>query len=162
MFAFVFHDRENNTWIAARDPFGIKPLYYASVGDELLFASEIKAMLAHPELKARRDESALHQYLALQFCLDEKTLFAGVQKVKPGFYITGHGAVIEQRVCYWDTNYHIDQYHTEEYFVDRLRSLLDDSVRLQIRSDVPLGSYLSSGGLAIAAISSKMSVSPAK
>lgn len=145
MFAFVFHDRENNTWIAARDPFGIKPLYYASVGDELLFASEIKALLAHPELKAARDEAALHQYLALQFCLDEKTLFAGVQKIKPGFYFTGHGAVIERRVCYWDTNYQIDQYHTEEYFVDRLRALLDDSVRLQIRSDVPLGSYLSGG-----------------
>jgi len=145
MFAFVFHDRENNSWIVARDPFGIKPLYYANVGDELLFASEIKALLAHPKLKAARDEAALHQYLALQFCLDEKTLFAGVQKVKPGFYFTGHGAVIERRVCYWDTNYQIDQYHTEEYFVDRLRSLLDDSVRLQIRSDVPLGSYLSGG-----------------
>lgn len=145
MFAFIFHDRENNSWIAARDPFGIKPLYYSNVGNELLFASEIKALLAHPDLKAARDDAALHQYLALQFCLDEKTLFAGVQKIKPGFYFTGHGAVIEQRVCYWDTNYQIDQYHTEEYFVDRLRSLLDDSVRLQIRSDVPLGSYLSGG-----------------
>lgn len=145
MFAFVFHDRESNFWIAARDPFGIKPLYYTSVDDELLFASEIKALLAHPELKAARDEAALHQYLALQFCLDEKTLFTGVQKIKPGFYFTGRGSRIEQRVCYWDTNYQIDQYHNEEYFVDRLRALLDDSVRMQLRSDVPLGSYLSGG-----------------
>lgn len=145
MFAFVFHDRESNFWIAARDPFGIKPLYYASVGDELLFASEIKALLAHPGIEAKRDEDALHQYLALQFCLDENTLFAGIQKIKPGFCFMGHGAVVEQQVCYWDTDYQIDQYHTEEYFVDRLRALLDDSVRLQVRSDVPLGSYLSGG-----------------
>ena len=145
MFAFIFHDRENNTWIAARDPFGIKPLYYANVGDELLFASEIKSLLVHPAIKAKRDEVALHQYLALQFCLDEKTLFAGVQKIKPGFYFMGRGAAIERRVCYWDTKYQIDQYHTEEYFVDRLRALLDDSVRMQLRSDVPLGSYVSGG-----------------
>lgn len=145
MFAFVFHDREDNSWIAARDPFGIKPLYYAIAGDELLFASEIKALLVSPELAARRDDAALHQYLALQFCLDEKTLFSGVYKLKPGYYFSGRGSSIERRVCYWETNYLIDQYQTEEYFVDRLRALLDDSVRMQLRSDVPLGSHLSGG-----------------
>ncbi|MBF0612083.1 MAG: asparagine synthase (glutamine-hydrolyzing) [Magnetococcales bacterium] len=145
MFAFVFHDRQNNTWIAARDPFGIKPLYYTQSGDELLFASEIKAFLDHPEIKVGRDDTALHQYLALQFCLDERTLFAGISKVKPGFYFVGQGSVIEQKVCYWDTNYQIDYYHTEEYFIDRLRATLEDSIRLQIRSDVPLGGYLSGG-----------------
>ena len=145
MFAFVFHDREKNTWIAARDPFGIKPLYYAGIGDELLFASEIKALLAHPAIHPRRDEAALHQYLALQFCLDERTLFSGIHKIKPGFYFAGHGSVIDQKVCYWETNYRIDHYHTEDYFVDRVRATLEDSVRLQMRSDVPLGGYLSGG-----------------
>ena len=145
MFAFVFHDRDNNRWIAARDPFGIKPLYYTSTADELLFASEIKALLAHPEIHARRDDSALHQYLALQFCLDERTLFSGIQKLKPGFYFTGHGSEIDQKVCYWDTNYEIDHYHTEDYFIDRVRATLEDSIRLQIRADVPLGGYLSGG-----------------
>lgn len=145
MFAFVFHDRENNQWIAARDPFGIKPLYYACTGSELLFASEIKALLVHPDIRTQRDEVALNQYLAFQFCLDERTLFAGIHKVKPGFFLSGHGAAIEQKVCYWDTNYHVDHYHTEDYFTDRLRALLEDSIRLQIRSDVPLGAYLSGG-----------------
>ena len=88
MFAFVFHDRETNAWIAARDPFGIKPLYYTNATDELLFASEIKALLPHPSVVARRDETALHQYLALQFCLDERTMFSGIYKIKPGFYFS--------------------------------------------------------------------------
>ena len=146
MFAFVFHDSEGNRWIAARDHFGIKPLYYATPDhDELIFASEIKALLAHPQVTVRRDEEALHQYLALQFCLDDRTLFAGIRKVKPGYYLAGAGAKFEQEVCYWDTNYQIDHDHTEAWFNDQLRALLDDSMRLQIRSDVPVGGYLSGG-----------------
>jgi asparagine synthase (glutamine-hydrolysing) len=145
MFAFVFHDRRDNTWIAARDHFGIKPLYHATVGDELLFASEIKALLEHPEIRAVRDDLALHQYLALQFCLDDRTLFEGVRKIKPGHYLTGQGAKILQDQCYWDTHYQIDTYHTEAYFRDELLFLLQDSMRLQIRSDVPIGGYLSGG-----------------
>jgi asparagine synthase (glutamine-hydrolysing) len=145
MFAFVFHDSIENRWIAARDSFGIKPLYLTRTGAELLFASEIKALLKHPEVRAERDDKALYQYLALQFCLDDRTLFAGIDKVKPGHYIEGHGATVEKDVCYWDTNYHIDHQHTEEYFNEQLLSLLEDSMRLQMRSDVPVGGYLSGG-----------------
>ena len=145
MFAFVFHDREHNSWIAARDHFGIKPIYFTRTQRDLLFASEIKALLVHPEVTAKRDEQALQQYLAFQFCLGEKTLFAGIQKINPGYYLVGHGAEIQQEVRYWDTNYHIDHYHTEDFFIDRLRGTLKDSIRLQLRSDVPLGSYLSGG-----------------
>ena len=145
MFAFVFHDAQDNSWIAARDPFGIKPFYFASLNDEWVFASEIKALLAHPQIRARRDERALQQYLTLQFCLEDRTLFDGVRKLQPGFVLRGRGAKVVQERCYWDTNYKIDSYHTEDYFIDRLRSLLHDSVRLQVRSDVPLGGYLSGG-----------------
>ncbi|WP_321529291.1 asparagine synthase (glutamine-hydrolyzing) [Sedimenticola selenatireducens] len=145
MFAFVFHDREKNTWIAARDPFGIKPFYYSSTEREWVFASEIKAILAHPGINAQRSDEGLQQYLTFQFCLEEKTLFKGIYKLKPGFFLYGVGNKVREEKCYWDTNYHIDQYHTEEYFVDRLRSLLEDSIRLQLRSDVALGSYLSGG-----------------
>ena len=145
MFAFVFHDRQTNNWIAARDHFGIKPLYYCQVGDELLFASEIKALLVHPDINAARDNHALHQYLALQFCLDDRTLFEGIRKIKPGHYLIGHGAKVLQDLSYWDTHYQIDPYHTEAYFRDELLALLHDSMRLQIRSDVPLGGYLSGG-----------------
>ncbi len=145
MFAFVFHDRVDNRWIAARDAFGIKPLYYTNLGDEIVFASEIKALLAHPDISASRDELALQQYLSLQFCLDERTMFSGISKVKPGFLLVGQGQRILEQRCFWDTNYVIDHYHTEDYFIDRLRALLEDSIRLQIRSDVPLGGYLSGG-----------------
>ena len=83
MFAFVFHDRDSNQWIAARDHFGIKPLYYIVLEDELLFGSEIKALLEHPAVQAQCDEQALQQYLAFQFCLGDKTLFSDIQKVTP-------------------------------------------------------------------------------
>ncbi|GAB2912808.1 asparagine synthase (glutamine-hydrolyzing) [Paralcaligenes ginsengisoli] len=145
MFAFVLHDKKQNTWLAARDPFGIKPFYFALLPDELVFASEIKALLAHPDILARRNNTALQQYLTFQFCLEDRTLFDGVRKLKAGNYMRGSGARILEEQCYWDTNYQIDHYHTEEYFVDRLRALLEDSIRLQVRSDVPLGGYLSGG-----------------
>ena len=146
MFAFVFHDAEENRWIAARDHFGIKPLYFSLPdADELIFASEIKAILLHPQMEIERDEIALHQYLGLQFCLNSRTMFSGVQKVKPGHYLVGTGSKIENDICYWDTDYQIDQNHTEAWFNDQLTTLLDDSIRLQIRSDQPIGGFLSGG-----------------
>ena len=145
MFAFVFHDRATNQWIAARDGFGVKPLYMTTVGDELLFASEIKALFAHPEVPRRRDERSLHQYLSFQYCLGDRTLFAGIQKVTPGHVLQGVGTTITSNVCYWDTNYQVDYRHTETYFHEQLESLLEDTIRLQMRSDVPVGAYLSGG-----------------
>jgi asparagine synthase (glutamine-hydrolysing) len=145
MFAFVFHDRQNNRWIAARDHFGIKPLYYAEAGDELIFASEIKAILPHPEIQKRRNDRALNQYLCFQFCLEDQTLFKGIRKVRPGHYLVGEGSKILQDICYWDTNYRLDYDHTEAWFEEELYRQLQDSIRLQMRSDVPVGAYLSGG-----------------
>ncbi len=108
MFAFVLHDRMDGAWIAARDHFGIKPLYYADTGFELIFASEIKALLAHPSVKACRDEKALHQYLTFQFCLDDRTLFSGIHKIKPAHFLAGKGNEIKKEECYWDVDYRID------------------------------------------------------
>ena len=145
MFAFVFHDRQSNSWIAARDPFGIKPLYFAHPENEIVFSSEIKALLTHPDIKTVRDDAVLQQYMSFQFCLDERTLFHGIKKVNPGTYLKGCGDQILDKVTYWDTNYQIDNYHNEEFFVDKLRSLLEDSIRMQMRSDVSLGGYISGG-----------------
>ena len=145
MFAFIFHDRKTNTWIAARDHFGIKPLYYTRRSDELVFASEIKSLFEHPLIESSRDDHSLHQYLTFQFCLGERTLFEDVHKVRPGHVLQGHGSRITDDLCFWDTDYEIDLYHTEEYFIDRVRDLVSDSVRLQLRSDVPVGGYLSGG-----------------
>lgn len=152
MFAFVFHDRQTRRWLAARDPFGVKPLYYSALADEMVFASEIKALLAHPEIHAARDDSALQQYLTFQFCLDQRTLFRGIEQLRPGHYIAGCGERVERRECYWDASYEVDHDHTEDWFIERLRELLDESARFQIRSDVPLGAHLS-GGLDSTAIS---------
>ncbi|NQT54214.1 asparagine synthase (glutamine-hydrolyzing), partial [bacterium] len=145
MFAFAFFDGRTGDWMLCRDPFGIKPLYYAEAGDELIFASEIKAILAHPAIAPAADEAALHQYLSLQFCLNGRTLFRGIHKIEAGCFLKGGRDRAPEMVRYWDTNYHIDEHHTEEYFRDRLLWLLEDSARLQIRSDVPLGAYLSGG-----------------
>jgi asparagine synthase (glutamine-hydrolysing) len=129
----------------ARDPFGVKPLYYVEVDGELVFASEIKALLAHPRVRACVNRKGLQQYLTFQFCLHGQTLFQGIHALEPGFYLEGEQGAIARTVRYWDTNYHIDDEHTEEYFSDRLSELLWDSARLQIRSDVPVGAYLSGG-----------------
>ena len=145
MFAFIFHDRSENQWIAARDPFGIKPLYFYENDGYLYFASEIKCFLAIRNFKATRNEKALHQYLAFQMCLDNETLFKGVRKIMPGHYLQGNGSSIKQNLCFWDTNYIVDEKHTEEYFLEKIRLTLEDSIRLQLRSDVPLGAHLSGG-----------------
>lgn len=145
MFAFVFHDRQEGCWIAARDHFGIKPLYFAEAGEELIFASEIKAILLHPDIKKRRNERALNQYLSFQFCLGDQTLFTEIRQIRPGHLLMGRGSKILRDVCYWDTCYDVDHDHTEAWFEEELLKLLRDSMRLQMRADVPVGAYLSGG-----------------
>jgi asparagine synthase (glutamine-hydrolysing) len=145
MFAFALADNRTGEWLLGRDPFGIKPLYYAEVEEEIIFASEIKSILVHPKIRAERDWEGMQQYLTFQFSLGDRTLFRGIHKVEPGCYLKGSHGKVNQIVRYWDTDFNIDEYHTEEYFIDKLRVLLEDSIRLQLRSDVPLGAYLSGG-----------------
>jgi asparagine synthase (glutamine-hydrolysing) len=146
MFAFLIHDKIRNCVIAARDHFGIKPLYYYISQEYILFASEIKALLAHPAVTPELDQPAMDDYLTFQFALGDKTLFKNIFKVKPGHYlnIDLHSFQIQQ-VNYWKPNFSVDTTHTESYFINELRYLLEDTIRLQLRSDVPLGCYLSGG-----------------
>ncbi len=146
MFAFVFYDTKTQEWLMARDHFGIKPLYYTLVnGNYLVFASEIKALFCHPDIRPEINKEGLQQYFTFQFCLFDQTLFKGIRKVEPGCYLQGRSSQIKRSVHYWEIDYTIDEDHTEEYFKDRLRYLLEDSARLQIRSDVLLGAHLSGG-----------------
>lgn len=158
MFAFVFHDRVSNRWIAARDPFGVKPLYYARLGDAVVFASETKALLRHPQASARLDLRSLAQYVVFQYTIGPRTMFEGISKVPPATYIEGHGAIVTRSTRYWtpNTTVTIDD---EVDAAEQIRALLHDSMRLQLRSDVAIGGYLS-GGLdssAVCSLATKLS-----
>lgn len=146
MFAFLLYDRERNRVLAARDHFGVKPLYYASIGDQLCYASEIKALLRHPEAVRAPNVEALHDYFTFQFVVGEATLFQGVRKVLPGHYqVVDLASLAIRTEKFWEPTFKLDPYHTEEYFTEEVRRLLNDAVRLQMRSDVPVGCYLSGG-----------------
>jgi asparagine synthase (glutamine-hydrolysing) len=146
MFAFLLHDRSRNIVLAARDHFGIKPLYFYSDDRRMLFGSEIKAILAHGEVRSAVSRTSLNDYLTFQFVIGEDTLFDGIGKVLPGFYhVIDLASRSVRRVRYWEPRFVIDPYHTEEYFLVETRRLLEDSIRIQMRSDVPVGAYLSGG-----------------
>jgi asparagine synthase (glutamine-hydrolysing) len=143
MFAYALWDEAENELLCARDRFGIKPFYYAQVGDVLYFASEAKALL--PFLPAiRTDLQGLKDYLAFQFCLAGKTLFEGVRELLPGHRLRiRNGTAVAER--YWEVYYEIDFDHTAKYFEERVEQLLAESVRLHLRSDVQVSAYLSGG-----------------
>ena len=146
MFAFLLWDARSGQLLAARDHFGIKPLYYYATPDRVFFASEIKAFWRHPELRAEPDENAINDYLWFQFTLGEATMFKGVRKILPGQLVEvrrDSGTIRTSR--YWEPSFEVDPHHTEAYFVEELRRLLQDAARLQMRSDVPLGCSLSGG-----------------
>lgn len=148
MFAFAIWDKHEQRLFCARDRIGIKPFYYRFDGQRLLFASEIKAILADPGVEAAANFEGLQDYLTFQFCLDQKTLFKGIDKLEPGHCLTAHyeGDVLKVATRqYWDLRYEIDEEHDERYFIDTLSGLIDDSIRLHLRSDVPLGAHLSGG-----------------
>lgn len=145
MFAFAVWDARERTLFAARDRFGVKPFYYAEADGAFLFGSEIKALLASGLVAPRLNPEGLADYLTFQFCLGDKTLFRGVRRLPPGHTLTV-GADGAPRVAkYWDLDFDIDTAHDEAHFAERLRGLLEDTARLQLRADVPLGAHLSGG-----------------
>jgi asparagine synthase (glutamine-hydrolysing) len=160
MFAFALWDDTAKMLFCARDRFGIKPFCYATVGDVFYFASEAKALLPFlPEVEA--DPVSLMDYLVFQFCLEGRTLFKGVRELPPAHRITiRDGAPNVER--YWEVYYNLDFDHTPGYFEKRLRFLLEDSVRLHVRSDVPIGAYVSGGtdSSIIAAVGCRMHAEP--
>ena len=143
MFAYALWDEQGQELVCARDRFGIKPFYYAVVGDVFYFASEAKALL--PFLPAiETDLDGLKDYLVFQFCLDGKTLFKGVRELPGGHVLrVGRGPIEPTR--YWEVYYDLDWDHTSRYFEERVEALLAESVELHLRSDVPVAAYLSGG-----------------
>lgn len=146
MFAFIILDRQKNQLFIGRDHFGIKPLYWYDDAQRVVFGSEIKSLLAHPDIPAEPQPESLYEYLTFQFIMGEATMFKNIHKVQPGHYITLDLNTWKfKTVKYWEPNFKIDEYHTEEYFIAELQKILDETIFQQLRSDVPLGTYLSGG-----------------
>jgi asparagine synthase (glutamine-hydrolysing) len=143
MFAFAIWDEDKGQLVAARDRFGIKPFYYAVVGDIFYFASEAKALLPFlTDIETEPD--ALAQYLVFQYGIDDLTLFKGIRQLMPAHMLTLADG--EVKICrYWDVDYAIDWEHSPAYFFRRVRELLDESLEMHVRADVPIGAYLSGG-----------------
>jgi len=146
MFAFIIYDKSNNQMYVARDHFGIKPLYWYQDKNRILFGSEIKAILAHPEIKAIPATENLYEYLTFQFLIGDNTLFQNVKKCQPGHYsIINLKTWSFKTVNYWRPDFRTDVFHNEEFFINELQNILDDTITQQLRSDVPIGTYLSGG-----------------
>ncbi len=151
MFAFAIWDEQQKSLFCARDRFGIKPLYYTQIGDTLYFASEIKALLPFID-KIETDLEGFKEYIIFQFCLEGKTLFRDIHELLPAHTLTVQGGSIDIK-RYWEVFYRPDFDHTPKYFEENLRSLLTEAVQLHLRSDVPVGAYIS-GGIDSSAIAS--------
>jgi asparagine synthase (glutamine-hydrolysing) len=143
MFAFALWDESQQTLFCARDRFGIKPLYYTMVDDVLYVASEVKALLPFVR-RIRTSVDALNDYLTFQFCLAGKTLFEDIYELLPGHTLVARSGVVHIE-RYWEIYYDPDLEHTELFFESATRRLLEDSASLHLRSDVPVGVYLSGG-----------------
>ena len=148
MFALAIHDTRDGSLLLARDPVGVKPLYTARVGDRLLFASELKAILCDPSLPRELDLDALGRYLALGFVPGEATVFRGIRKLRPGcrLCVTPHGARTE-RYAPWPT--FVEQSEHAGASLDQLASeigtRLSDATQAMLLSDRPVGVLLSGG-----------------
>ncbi len=148
MFAFAIWDANARELFIARDRVGKKPLYYTTTpGGTLIFGSELKSLREHPDFRSEISIEALDAYLSFGYVPDPLTIFHDVQKLPPGHWLkwkAGHAAV-EQ---YWDFPYQHaqeDPVRSEEDCLEELRALLDESVRIRLESEVPLGAFLSGG-----------------
>lgn len=141
MFSFAL--LKDGELFAARDQFGIKPFYYAEVDNVLYFASEIKALLPFlPSIDT--DPDALAEYLTFQYQIGSLNLFKHVHTLLPGHALRARRGRVEVR-RYWDIHFDIDYHHTRRYFSERLAEIVDESMELHMRSDVPVGAYVSGG-----------------
>jgi asparagine synthase (glutamine-hydrolysing) len=159
MFAFALWNRETRRLFCARDRLGKKPLYYYWDGRTFVFASEIKAILAHPSVSARFEEGLLPEYLAFGYISEERTMFSGIRKLMPGHHLTLDlsSARPEPKIQqYWEIPAPgTDEHRNGAAWIHECRERLEETVRMRLMSDVPLGVFLS-GGLDSSAIAAIM------
>lgn len=164
MFGIAVWDQRERTLFIARDRMGIKPLYYTIKNNTLIFGSEIKALLAHPDVHPALDLRGLSNYLSLKYIPSPGTLFEGIHSLPPGYYLMARDGRIElQR--YWDISYAKPQSpKSEAEYIDEATELIRESVKLRLRSDVPFGAFLSGGvdSSTIVALMAEQMVEPVK
>jgi asparagine synthase (glutamine-hydrolysing) len=153
MFAFAVYDKHDRRLFLARDRYGVKPLYYTVIGSTLLFASEIKALMEHPEYRSELDQKALVEYLTFQNFFTDRTIFKNVKLLPAGCYGeialgTGRKPNSESLKVtrYWDFQFQEPVApKSEAEYLDELTSLFQNAVKRQLVSDVPVGAFLSGG-----------------
>jgi asparagine synthase (glutamine-hydrolysing) len=163
MFAFALWDESRRTLILARDRIGKKPLYYYLDGDKLVFASEIKAILRHPDLKLDIDHYAISDYLSLGYVPAPKSIYRFIRKVLPGHYVMWKDGRLKD-IQYWDLRFAENRERSEEQWVNHLEAELRTAVEIRLMSEVPLGAFLSGGidSSSIVAIMSQILNQPVK
>ena len=145
MFAFAIYDKCNKEVFIARDRMGIKPLYYAFIGETIIFASEIKAIIEYEEFKREADLKAISSYLTFRYSFGERTFFNGISKLLPGHSMTINKNNFSIKK-YWSIPFHdTKEDKGEKYYLDKTRELLKNAVERRLISDVPLGALLSGG-----------------
>ncbi len=166
MFAFALWDRTRRTLFMARDRLGVKPLQYALLpGGALVFGSELKALVAHPEFRRDIDEQAIEEYFAFGYVPDPRTIYRDARKLEPAHWLrwrVGERAPTLHR--YWDARFEPDERVGLDEACEQLRALLAESVKLRLISEVPLGAFLSGGvdSSAIVATMAELSDAPVK
>ncbi|MBC2104534.1 asparagine synthase (glutamine-hydrolyzing) [Listeria booriae] len=143
MFGFVIWDKEEQTVYGARDPFGIKPFFYAEEDGKLYMGSEKKSIL-HALKSTKLDEVSLQNYMTFQFVPEPDSLTQGVKRLEPGHYFTKKIGREMQISRYWKAQFQPVS-KSEDTFIKEIRDVMYDSVKMHMRSDVPVGSFLSGG-----------------
>ena len=161
MFAIAIFDRVNRSLFLARDRMGIKPLFYIKTNQAFLFGSEIKCILQHPCIERNIDQKGLYSHFMMNYIPENRTLIQGIKSVPPGHYceVTPTDISLTQ---YWELTPTSDRTVDLETAKQQFSELFHDAVRLRLRSDVPLGVFLSGGvdSSSIAAVASQLNSTP--
>ena len=164
MFAFALWDHKQQTLFLARDRMGVKPLYYALLDDgTLLFGSELKALLVHGGMSRGIDPQAVEEYFALGYVAEPRTIFKQARKLSPAHSLmVRRGQRAPEPVAYWDVHFSLDNPISQADAQAELVQRLQESVRLRLVAEVPLGAFLSGGvdSSAVVALMSGLSQSP--
>ena len=144
MFAIALWDQPRKRLLLYRDRMGIKPLYYAERNGELIFASEVKCILLHPDVKKEMDAEAIHHYFSFKNVPEPRTAFRDVWSLLPGEMAVFEDGRFEKR-RYWRLRFNENPDLTEQDAASRIIEILEDAVRIRMVSDVPIGAYLSGG-----------------